>query len=488
MHRKWLWSLRGHHDEEAMMTTVTTAPLGHVAVPEFEVDDPATGQVVGVARNHTVSDLDAAMEAAAGAFGSWSRAPDIRTRGLLALASVMEDNQVELATLTTKEQGKPFPEAVGEVLGAAMILRHCAGLDLPVSVLHDGDAARVELRRRPIGPVVAITPWNGPLYMLAMKLGPALAAGNTVVAKPSPVTPLATVRFGELAHDAVPEGVFQVLTDCGDLGARMVAHPLTRKVSFTGSVATGRRVALSALDDFKRVTLELGGNDPAIVLADADLGHACSGLASMAFGNAGQICVAPKRIYAEASQYAEVVERLASAAATLRVGGGFEEGVEMGPLTTPEQRDYVEELIADALGRGARLVTGGKRLGERGNFLSPAVLADVPDDARVVTEEQFGPVIPVMAYHDLDDAIHRANDTTYGLGASVWGHDRGALADVGSRLDAGQVWLNTHRDVATPAQPVIGLKWSGVGAENGELGFLDFTDPQMWFEAKVGGE
>jgi acyl-CoA reductase-like NAD-dependent aldehyde dehydrogenase len=453
---------------------------------DFDVINPATGEVVGTAPRCTPDDLDAAMAAAQRRFESWRHDASGRREAVLNIADALEKNAAELGRLITLEQGKPLAEGTAEVLGAAAVIRFSAGVDLPVEVIHDDENARVELRRRAIGPVVAITPWNGPLYMLAMKLGPALSAGNTVVAKPSPVTPLATARFAELIRDVLPDGAFAVLTDDGDLGQRMVAHPAARKVSFTGSVATGRKVATAAVADLKRVTLELGGNDPALVLPDVDIEHAVAGLATMAFNNAGQVCVAPKRIYVHESCYDEFVDALKAAAETVRVGNGLDDGVEMGPLTTPEQRAYVEELIADATGNGGRILAGGKRTGDVGNFLEPTVVIDVGDQARIVREEQFGPAVPVLRYRDVEDAVARANDTLYGLGASVWGSDRDELARVGPLLDAGQVWINTHRAVATPGQPVLGVKHSGLGAENGAIGVLDFTDAQMVFEAKSG--
>ena len=309
----------------------------------------------------------------------------------------------------------------------------------------------MELARRPLGVVAAITPWNFPLTLAFWKIAPALLAGNTLVLKPSPFTPLTTLKVGELLRDVFPPGVVNIVSGGDDLGAFMTTHPVPRKISFTGSVETGKKVALSAAPDLKRVTLELGGNDPAIVLDDADPATVATAIFAGAFNNNGQVCSAIKRVYVPEALYDGVVEGLAAHARAIKVGEGTEDGVKLGPINNEPQFERVKELVADALSHGATAVTGGKAMDRAGYFFEPTILTGLSDGTRIVDEEQFGPALPVVPYRDLGDAIDRANATHFGLSGSVWGADADRAAEVAAQLECGTAWVNTHLALGTPA-------------------------------------
>ena len=337
--------------------------------------------------------------------------------------------------------------------------------------------------RRPVGTVAAITPWNFPLVLASWKIAPAQLAGNTMVLKPSPYTPLSTLKLGELLRDILPPGVLNIVSGGDELGKWMTSHPVPRKISFTGSVATGKHVAASAAPDLKRVTLELGGNDPAIILDDVDPGAIADKLFWGAFQNNGQVCSAIKRVYVPESLYDDVVEALAERARTVKVGDGTAEGTQLGPINNKPQFERVKELVADAVTGGARAVTGGKPMEGSGYFFEPTILADLSDGTRIVDEEQFGPALPVVAYRDLDDAVERANATHFGLSGSVWSADPERGAEVAARLECGTAWVNSHLALA-PHQPFGGAKWSGIGVENGPWGYYGFTELQVIYRAK----
>jgi acyl-CoA reductase-like NAD-dependent aldehyde dehydrogenase len=390
----------------------------------------------------------------------------------------------ELAPILTSEQGKSLGDAKIEVFGAAIWFRYFADLELPREVIQDDDAAFAEVIRRPLGVVAAITPWNFPLILASWKIAPALLAGNTMVLKPSPYTPLTTLRLGELLRDVLPPGVFNVVSGGDELGAWMTSHPIPRKISFTGSVATGKLVAASAAPDLKRVTLELGGNDPAIVLDDVEPSEIADKLFWGAFSNNGQICSAIKRVYVPEARYVEYVDALAECARGVVVGDGMEEGTQLGPINNKPQFDRVTELVDDALAGGARAVTGGKPMDRPGYFFEPTILADISDGVRIVDEEQFGPALPIIGYRDLADAVERANATHFGLSGSVWTSDPDRGADVAGQLECGTAWVNAHLALA-PHQPFGGAKWSGIGVENGPWGLLGFTELQVLYRSKT---
>ena len=308
-------------------------------------------------------------------------------------------------------------------------------------------------------------------------------AGNTLVLKPSPFTPLSTLKIGELLRDVFPPGVFNVVSGGDELGAWMTSHPVPRKISFTGSVATGKKVAASAAPDLKRVTLELGGNDPAILLDDVDAADVADRVFRAAFANNGQVCSAVKRVYVPEALYDDVVEAFAAQARSQKVGDGTDPETQLGPINNKPQYERVSELVADAIKGGARAAAGGKPMDGPGYFFEPTILADLTDGTRIVDEEQFGPALPVIPYRDLEDAVERANATHFGLSGSVWSSDPQRAAEVAERLECGTAWANTHLALA-PHQPFGGAKWSGLGVENGPWGLYGFTELQVLHRAK----
>jgi acyl-CoA reductase-like NAD-dependent aldehyde dehydrogenase len=444
----------------------------------FGVKNPATGEVFAQAPECTRQQLDAAFDAAAKAARDWKADEAARRDVLNKAAEKLMGLSAELAPVLTAEQGKPLADAGIEVFASAIWCQYFANLEMPTQVLQYDDAAYVELARRPLGVVAAITPWNFPLTLAFWKIAPALLAGNTLVLKPSPFTPLATLKVGELLRDVFPPGVVNMVSGSDELGALMTTHPVPRKISFTGSVETGKKVALAAAPDLKRVTLELGGNDPAIVLDDADPAVVASAIFAGAFNNNGQVCSAIKRVYVPEGLYDDVVEGLAAHAKAIKVGEGTEDGVKLGPINNEPQYERVKALVADALAGGATAVTGGHAMERPGYFFEPTVLAGLTDGTRIVDEEQFGPALPVISYRDLGDAIERANATHFGLSGSVWGTDAERAAGVAAQLECGTAWVNTHLALA-PHQPFGGFKWSGIGVENGPWGLAEFSEFQV---------
>ncbi len=461
------------------MVNVAMTIAGKLETSEetFPVFNPANSQVIAKAPECTAELLDAAIASAHEARTSWLADPAARASVLTDIAGRLEANLEELSALITEEQGKPLREAADELNGAVGDLRYYAGLTVPVDTVADTDDLLVQVLRQPMGTVAAITPWNFPVGTAVSKLAPALAAGCTIVLKPSPYTPLSSLRFGELVNDALPPGVLSVISGSDSLGALMTSHPLVRMISFTGSVATGKKIAVTAAADLKRVLLELGGNDPAIVLDDADVDAVADGLFANAFANCGQICVAIKRVYAPAALYGRLVDALADRARAARVGDGQNPGTDIGPLCNPAQRDRISGLVGDALRSGIRVAAGGAPAGGPGYFYEPTVLAGLKGDERIVVEEQFGPALPVIEYADLEDAIAQANDSHYGLGASVWTSDPERGRTLAPRVESGTVWINTHQS-GIPGQPFGGFKWSGIGVEGGPWGMLAYTELQ----------
>lgn len=449
----------------------------------FGVINPATGEVWEQAPDCSRPQLEQAMKAAADAFRSWREDEAKRREALRQAAQVVFSSVDILAPILVREQGKPLAQAKGECIGTGVWLRYFADLEVPREVLQDDDKGYAEVVRRPCGVVAAITPWNFPLILAAWKIGPALRAGNTMVLKPSPFTPLATLKLGELLQQVFPPGVLNVVSGGDELGKWMTAHPIPRKISFTGSIEAGKHVAASAAADLKRVTLELGGNDPAIVLPDADPDAIAERIFAGAFMNCGQVCSAIKRLYVPESLHDAMVERLAARARSAKVGDGFEEGVELGPINNRPQFERVKTLVEDAVRHGARVAAGGKPLDRPGYFFAPTILERVEEGVRVVDEEQFGPVLPILTYRDEQEAIERANSTMYGLSGSVWSSDPEHAAAVAAKLECGTVWVNTHLDLA-PHRPFGGFKWSGIGVENGPWGLAAFTEIQVQYRAK----
>lgn len=469
-----------------MDLTNITMTIDGKSVPQhsgFDVVNPSTGEVFAQAPDCSPAQLDDAFSAASGAYGEWRSDMDVRRKTLLAAADALAASAAELAPILTTEQGRPVNQAAVEVHAAAMWFRYFAALEIPNEVVQDNENGYGEIFRRPLGVVAAITPWNFPLLLASWKLAPALLAGNTVVLKPSPYTPLATLALGAVLRDVLPPGVLNVVSGRDPLGALMTSHPVPRKISFTGSAETGKKVAGAAASDLKRVTLELGGNDPAILLADVDAAAITEKLFQFSFANSGQVCSAIKRVYVHESRYNEVVDALTERVRAAKLGDGFDEGVELGPIQNGPQFARVTHLVADAIGAGATATTGGKPVDRPGYFFEPTILTGVSDGVSIVDEEQFGPALPIMPYRDVNDVVRRANATNYGLGASVWGQDTERAVEIASQLDCGTAWVNTHMAVA-PNLPFGGAKWSGLGVENGPWGYAAFTEMQLVFQAK----
>jgi len=458
--------------------TMTIDGKAEAAKATFGVINPATEEVFARPPECTREQLDHAMESAQTAYRAWSKDEARRRQSLLDIGAAIQARAGEIAPLLTQEQGKPVDKAMMEIVGSSIWFQYTASLQIPVEVLQDNEQSRIELRRRPLGVVAAITPWNFPLMLAVWKIAPALLAGNTVVIKPSPFTPLTTLKLGEILRSVLPPGVVNVVSGGNELGGWMTSHPVPRKISFTGSVATGKKVAMAAAPDLKRVTLELGGNDAAIVLDDVDPKTVAQKLFWGAFENTGQICSAIKRVYVPEKLYTRVVDELAEIAKSVKVGNGLEAGTQLGPLNNKPQFDRVKELVEDARKHGARIVTGGKPLGGKGYFYAPTIVADISDGTRLVDEEQFGPALPIISYRNVQDAIERANATHYGLSGSVWSANTEKAADVARQLECGTAWVNQHLAIA-PNLPFGGAKWSGIGVENGPWGLLGFTEIQV---------
>ncbi len=463
---------------------------------EIEVINPATEEPLESVPSAGPDDVDRAVQAAARAFPEW-RDTDAEERAakLRGLAELVKANRKELAETLTQEQGKPTMEAAGEVQHFVHGLEYYADLATKVRGVHQPLPSTLGrsygmVVRRPIGVCAGIIPSNFPLTLTGTKLGPALAAGNTIVLKPSEDTPLAMLRLAELINEAeLPAGVVNVVTGGAETGEALVNHPLVRRIAFTGSTATGRRIMEVAAPEMKRVTLELGGSDPVIVCPDANLKGAVKTALIARFWNAGQGCLAGKRLFVFDDVYDDFMEALVEGVKRYELGPGWEKAekpkIRMGPLTTSRQRELVMDQLQDALDGGGELLYGGDPPDEldKGFFLTPTIVQDPPRDSRVATEEVFGPVLPVWRVRDLDDAIERANDTPYGLGSSVWTNDVRIINRVAQEVDAGMTWVNQNH-FGYDELPFGGVKASGYGKEHGIEG-MDY-----YFEDKsvvVGG-
>jgi acyl-CoA reductase-like NAD-dependent aldehyde dehydrogenase len=456
--------------------TMTIGGNGVAGDTSFGVINPASGQVFAQAPACSRGQLDAAMDAASRAYASWRRDLPARRAALLACADAVKARLSELAPILTQEQGKPLAKAMEELIGTAVWFQYTASLELPVEVLQDDASARIAVRRRPLGVVGAITPWNFPVLLGAWKIAPALLAGNTMVLKPSPFTPLTTLKLGEILREALPPGVFNLVSGNDQLGAWITSHPVVRKISFTGSVATGKKVAAAAAPDLKRMTLELGGNDAAIVLDDADVSKVAEKLFWGAFSNSGQICSAIKRLYVPEQLEQPLVAALAAVAKSVKVGDGLQADTQLGPLNNKMQFDRVNELVEDAKKSGGTIVAGTAPTGA-GYFIAPTLVTGLREGARLVDEEQFGPALPIVTYRDVDDVVERANGTMFGLSGSVWSSSTARATEVAGQLDCDTAWVNQHLAIL-PNAPFGGAKWSGIGVENGPWGLLGFTELQ----------
>ncbi len=462
-----------------------TLTIDGKAVPvqaTFDVVNPADESVVAQCPEATTELVDLAVASARRALPKWSAAPDgARIDALTAIADLIERNQQELSELITREQGKSQsgPGANFEVGGAAVWTRATASLSLPEEVIQDDKSGRIVVRRKPVGVVGSITPWNWPLLIAAWHVMPAIRVGCTVVIKPSPFTPLATLRLIGLMNEVLPPGVINAVTGGMEIGNHMTNHAGIDKVVFTGSIATGKKVMAGAARTLKRITLELGGNDAGVILPGTDIGPLLEKLFWGCFINAGQTCAALKRLYVHEGQYEEVVARFAAYVSQIPVGNGLDPKNLIGPISNRMQLEKVEGIVAEARARGARIVTGGVREKNRPGFFYPLTLiADATDDMRIVKEEQFGPAIPIIKYQTIEEALVRANSLDVGLGGSVWGNDAELAASYASRLECGTAWVNQHGSLH-PLAPFGGIKCSGIGVEFNVDGLKEYTTVQV---------
>jgi acyl-CoA reductase-like NAD-dependent aldehyde dehydrogenase len=444
----------------------------------FDVINPATGEAFAKCPKADMAQLNQAVAAAKKAFPAWSKRPiDERAGMVQKISEALEARMEEFARLLSTEQGKPLDQARYEMFGAIFTLRAFAAMRPETKVLKDEGGNKVFEHRTPLGVVASITPWNFPVILLCNKFGPAMVTGNTMVAKPAPTTPLTTCLFGEVANAILPPGVFNVICDQNELGGALTSHPDIAKVAFTGSTATGKKVMAAAADGLKRVTLELGGNDAAIVMDDVDPKIVAKKVFDGAMANAGQICVAIKRAYVPEGMYDEFCDELAILAKAAVVDDGMKQGAEIGPVQNKMQYEKLKGMLAEAREQGA-ILAGGDALDRPGYFIAPTIVRDLPETARLVQEEQFGPVLPVMKYANIDDVIDRANASIYGLAGTVWGKDLQKATDVAMRIDSGTVWVNQHLAIDANI-PFRGSKESGMGAELGQAGLNEYTQAHI---------
>ena len=445
----------------------------------FEVINPATGELAAEAPCATLADVDAAVAAAKRALPGWrSESNGTRQRACIAIADLLDRHREELARLLTQEQGKPLYPDYGsrwEVQMASLWTRATAGLQLRAKTIQDDSNGRVDLYRDPIGVVGSITPWNFPLLIAMWHIVPAIRSGNTVVIKPASGTPLATLRMVEFIDKVLPPGVLNAVSGPGGIGPHLTTHPQVGKIILTGSTETGRKVMAAAAPTLKRLTLELGGNDAAIVLPDVDPEKIAEHLFWGAFLNAGQMCTALKRLYVHHDVHDAVCEALVAVVKKKIVGDGFDRETDIGPVQNRGQFDKICALVADARERGGRILIGGNPDPKARGYFHPITLVDrVRNGVKLVDEEQFGPALPIIRYKTIEDAIGLANDSPYGLGGSVWSNDIAQAKRVASRLECGSVWINKHGAVQ-PNVPFGGVKDSGIGVEFAREGLHEYT-------------
>ncbi|VAV89029.1 aldehyde dehydrogenase family protein [hydrothermal vent metagenome] len=446
----------------------------------LDVINPANEEVIGQVPACGETELNSAVAAARAAFPAWSKKPIEERRTVVqAISATITENMDELFRLLTAEQGKPHAQAQGEIFGAAAMSGAQATLDLDDEINEDTDERFSRTRRVPVGVVGGIVPWNFPVMMAVQKIAPAILSGCTIVLKPSPFTPLATLRLAELIKDVVPAGVVNIITGEDSLGPLITAHPDIDKITFTGSTATGKKIMEGASKDLKRITLELGGNDASIVLPDANVEKVAEQLFWSSFTNAGQICVAAKRIYIHEDIYDELSTAIAEYAKNVTVGDGAQQGTAVGPIQNKKQYERVIELVQDAKDNGYKFLVGGDHDPDVPGYYMPITILDnPPEDARIVAEEQFGPVMPLMKFSTTEEAIRRANASEYGLAGAVWTADPDEGVRVAEQLETGTIWVNEFLHLS-PFAPFGGHKQSGMGTEYGKEGLLEFTYPQV---------
>lgn len=459
--------------KEFSMTINGRAVITERSLP---VINPANETIIAHVPDADQRDLDNAVKAARTAFPTWS-ALSVEERGakLEEFAEAFYQQKEELAKLFTLEMGRPLKGSFGEIKGAYLNCKEIAKQRLPREIMEDNEQHRVERIYTPLGVAGLIVPWNFPVSLAIWKIAPALLTGNTVVVKPSPNTPLTTLLLGEIARDIFPAGVLNVVTGGNELGQWMTEHPDINKISFTGSTATGKKVMKSAAINLKRVTLELGGNDAAIVLEDAEPKEVVEPLFWACFRNTAQVCIASKRLYVHEKIYDEFLTEFVDFAKSVKVGDGMDPESLLGPLQNKMQYEKVKDLIEDTKKSGAKIICGGE-IEDKPGFFIPVTIVDNPsEDSRVVVEEAFGPVLPILKYNDYEEVISRANNSNYGLGGSVWGKDLKLAQSIAERLETGNVWIN-EAQVLSPRYPFGGHKESGIGVEHSLDGLAEYTN------------
>lgn len=444
----------------------------------IDVINPATEEVFARVPHASEAQLNEAVAGAKAAQAEWAGTSMAERRALIEkLAQAIGAEAEDFARLITQEQGKPLAEATGEVEWAQGYLGHTATLELPDRVIQDDADFRIETRHKPLGVVAGIIAWNFPLLLCCWKIGPALMAGNAIVLKPAPTTPVSALKLGELCARIFPKGLVNIITDNNDLGPTLTAHPDVAKIGFTGSSETGKRIMASAANTMKRVTLEMGGNDPAIVLPDVDVKQAAEKVFGGAFLNAGQVCLAVKRAYVHDDIYDEMCDELASIAAQAVVDDGLKQGTTIGPIQNRDQYEKVKSFLEGAREKGT-IIAGGEAPEGRGYFIKPTIVRDVTDGDRIVDEEQFGPILPVIRFSDIDDVIARANASEYGLGGSVHSADVEKATEIAGRIESGTMWVNQQLNIG-PHIPMAGFKGSGLGVEQSIEGLAEYTQMQV---------
>lgn len=452
---------------------------------QMDVINPATEEVFATVARASERQADEAIAAAAAAFSSWAATPMAERRTKIsALADAIVANSDALARALTQEQGKPLAEAQGEIAWAEGYLRHYATLEIAERTIQDDENGLIQIRRKPLGVVAGIIAWNFPLLVACWKIGPAVLAGNTIVLKPAPTTPVTALMLGELCQTIFPGGVVNIIVDANDLGGYLTADPRIAKIGFTGSTATGKKIMASAADGLKRLTLELGGNDPGIVLDDVDVRVAAQGIFNAAFLNCGQVCLAIKRAYVHDSIYDAMCDELGRLAEAAVVDDGLAQGAQIGPIQNRAQYEKLQGFLERARTDGT-IIAGGELIDRAGYFMRPTIVRDVTDGDQIVDEEQFGPILPVIRYSDIDDVVARANASPYGLGASVWSSDTNRALAVAERIESGSVWVNQHVAIG-PHIPMAGVKSSGLGVEQAEEGLAEYTQLSVINMARGG--
>ncbi len=442
------------------------------------VINPADESVLAEVASASAEQVNCAVQAAVQAFKHWKLTADDEINALfIKIAADIRAAKDEIAQLITLEQGKTLAMAQFEVEAGAGWIEYLTSLDIPVDTIADSSGKTIKVYNRPLGVVASVTPWNWPFMIAVWHIFPALKTKNCVVNKPSEYTPLSTIKLAEIINRHVPAGVCSIVLGKGDVGQLLTEHADIAKVTFTGSTRTGQSILSHSVSSLKSVVLELGGNDAGIVLADADLDQAAAGIFGSAFLNAGQTCAALKRLYVHESIYDALTEKLTAIADTQVVGSGLNPSVTFGPVQNKMQYEKVKSLIADAVAQGGEILTAPAVLPEQGYFIAPTLIGNVHEGIALVDDEQFGPVLPIIKFAELDDVLSRTNQSSFGLGGSVWSTNLAQAEHVASQMETGTVWINSHSDLS-PAAPFGGWKMSGLGYSFGLDGLLLFTHKQ----------